>query len=277
MAGHLEKYAFRLAYDGRDFHGYQRQPEVRTIEGELGKALRELDVLSEAEDVPGDYSAGGRTDAGVSALRQTIAFSAPEWLTPSAVNSRLPDTIRVWARTRVPADFHATHDAVRRIYVYYLYAPSGDLDQARAAARRLSGQHDRHNLTPVDEGTVRDMSINVQRGGPLLLLECSAEGFVHELVRRTASLIEAVATGAASLDRIDRVLEGSSLSGPEGIAAAPPESLVLADVQYSNIEFEPDEDALRDAAGIFRTRAGLAHGTAGVLDTIAKGLETEQS
>lgn len=277
MANHTEKYAYRVAYDGRELHGFQRQPDVRTVEGELSAALRELDILTDSAEVPRDYSAAGRTDAGVSALSQTIAFSGPEWLTPSAFNSQLPAAIRVWARSVVPADFHATHHAVERTYVYYLYAPEADVERARSAARRLSGEHDRHNLTPVDDATVRDMKITVTQDGPLLRIECSAGGFLHELVRRTTSLIEAVAVGAAPLERVDRVLSPTPMSGPDGIAPAAPEPLVLTDVRYPNIQFTLDQDALQQAQEVFRTRAGAIRAQSGVLDRIAGGLQTEQS
>lgn len=272
MSSHQEKYAYRLAYDGRQFHGYQRQPDVRTVEGQVCAALRELEVLSDADDVPSEYSAAGRTDAGVSALQQTIAFRGPDWLTPSALNSQLPDAIHSWARTVVPADFHATHDAVRRRYVYHLFAPSSDVDRARSAARRLSGERDRHNLTPDDDGTIRDMTITVRQDGPLLLIDCSARGFLHELVRRTASLIGAVASGAAPLERVDRVLSPSPLAGPDGIAPAAPEPLVLTAVRYPNVEFEVDEDAAQTARDVLRTRAGAARARSAVLDRIAAGL-----
>ena len=115
--------AFRLAYDGRPFYGFQRQPTVPTVEGALFDALVDLSVLSPDADKPTGYAAAGRTDAGVSAAAQTVAFECPEWLTPRALNSELPATIRAWASADVPEDFHATHDATRREYVYHLYAP----------------------------------------------------------------------------------------------------------------------------------------------------------
>jgi tRNA pseudouridine38-40 synthase len=276
MSNDHEKYAYRLAYDGREYHGFQRQPAVQTVEGELSAALTELEVLLPEDDVPSDYAAAGRTDAGVSALQQTIGFSGPEWLTPRALNSALPDAIHVWARTEVPPDFHATHDAVRRRYVYHLFAPKSDLERAQSAARRLSGEHDRHNLTQDDAGTIREMTITVSQDGPLLLVECAADGFLHELVRRTASLIRAVALGAAPLERVDRVLSATPLSGPDGIAPAPPEPLVLTDVRYPNIEFELDADAVQRARHTMRTRAGAARSQSGVLDRIAAGLEREE-
>src|SRR6056297_1923774 len=100
--------AFRVAYDGRPYHGFQRQPDVPTVENTLFDALAALGV---ADGKPAGYAAAGRTDAGVSALAQTVAFACPDWLSPAALNSELPATIRAWASADAEPDFHATHHA----------------------------------------------------------------------------------------------------------------------------------------------------------------------
>ena len=101
-------YAFRIAYDGQPYRGFQRQPDVPTVEDALLGALRDLDVLPADADTPPGSAAAGRTDAGVSALAQTVAFEAPDWLSPAAFNSELPESIRAWASADVDAEFHAT-------------------------------------------------------------------------------------------------------------------------------------------------------------------------
>ncbi|MFP4530124.1 MAG: tRNA pseudouridine synthase A, partial [Halodesulfurarchaeum sp.] len=113
--------AYRVAYDGRAYHGFQRQPQVPTVEDVLFSGLRDLGL--EFADAPPEYAAAGRTDRGVSALAQTLAFDAPDWLTPRAFTTQLPADVHVWASAAVPDDFHATHDAISRTYTYYLYAP----------------------------------------------------------------------------------------------------------------------------------------------------------
>lgn len=264
--------AYRIAYDGRQYHGFQRQPEVPTIEGALGDALHALDILDEDQDVPGDYSAAGRTDAGVSALAQTVAFDAPPWLSPSAWNAELPEGIRTWARRDVPDTFHATHDASRRVYVYFLYAPETSFSRASEAAERLSGEADWHNLTRATGDTVREIVVRVQREDPLLVVTCSGQGFLHELVRRLVSLIEGIASGAVPLDKIERILSAESLEGPDGIAPAPPEPLVLTDVQYPDVSFEADQAVVDDCRAIFEKRMGVARARASVMGRIADEL-----
>ncbi|MEF8787069.1 MAG: tRNA pseudouridine(38-40) synthase TruA, partial [Haloarculaceae archaeon] len=144
--------AYRVAYDGQPFYGFQRQPDVTTVEDTILDALRALDVLGADEDTPPGYAAAGRTDAGVSARAQTVAFDAPDWLTPAALNSELPADVRAWASTDAPDEFHATHDATSRTYTYYLHAPDASDERARDPLHLHPGQHHLHNLTPDQAG-----------------------------------------------------------------------------------------------------------------------------
>jgi len=204
--------AFRVAYDGREYAGFQRQPHATTVEGTLLRALAKHGILDRGDGpthaTPPGYAAAGRTDAGVSAVAQTVAFEAPDWLTPRAFNGHLPGSVRVWAAADVPAGFHATHDAVRRTYRYHLYAPARveetDHDHAvddgrvRDALARLSGEQDFHNLTSDDEtGTVRDLTTTATREGDILVVEVSAGGFPRALVRRLVAAVRAVGRGTA--------------------------------------------------------------------------------
>jgi tRNA pseudouridine38-40 synthase len=242
--------AFRLAYDGTLYHGFQRQPDVSTVESELFAALERLGVF-DGVGRPG-YAAAGRTDAGVSAVAQTVACECPDWLSPRALNSELPAAIRSWASADAPPDFHATHDAARREYTYHLYAPDGSPEQARAALGALSGSHDFHNLTPDEAGTRRTLETSLSVDGSYFVITLSAEGFARQLVRRVVGLVWEVARGKR--DDIDRVLSTETLSGPDGVPVAPPEPLVLTDVQYPELRFEPDDAAVLSAHEVFETK-----------------------
>ena len=250
--------AFRVAYDGRPFHGFQRQPDVPTVEGRIFDALAELGV---ADGKPEGYAAAGRTDAGVSAVAQTVAFECPDWLTPAALNSELPASIRAWASAEAPEEFHATHHAQSREYVYHLYAPDADLGRAEAALDRLRGEHDFHNLTPDEENTVRGVDAGVRRDDEYLVVTLRAGGFVREMVRRVVSLVHAVATGDSELSKVERVLEPEKIEGPEGVPPAPAYPLVLTDVTYPMLEFAVDEEAAASTYEAFETlRAERATG-----------------
>lgn len=264
--------AFRLAYDGRPFHGFQRQPSVPTVEGALFDALGALGVV-DGEKPPG-YAAAGRTDAGVSALAQTVAFECPDWCSPAALNGELPADVRAWAASDVPPGFHATHDAAGREYAYHLYAPPASVDdgRARSALSALRGEHDFHNLTPDDAGTVRTLSGHVERDGAFLVITLEAGGFARHLVRRVVSLVRAVAAGEAPLAKVERVLAPEPLAGPEGVPSAPPTPLVLSDVTYPDVRFAADDAAVTSARDVFEERAVVGRTVARVATQVAAGL-----
>ena len=282
--------AFRVAYDGRPFHGFQRQANVPTVEDTIFDALRALGVLDSDAAKPPGYAAAGRTDSGVSAVAQTVAFECPDWLTPRALNSELPGTIRAWAHADVDDDFHATHDAVRRAYVYHLYAPRAtddpqqpsppsldgrraiDDDRAAAALDALCGLCDFHNLTPDSQGTERDLSGRLDRAGDFLTIEFAAGGFARELVRRLVSVIQAVGTGEKSLSWIDSLL-GDDPVDPRPSPAAP-EPLVLSAVEYPGVDFERDPEAAERGAIAFGERVVAARSIGRVSTAITERLRT---
>ena len=265
--------AFRVAYDGRPYSGFQRQPDVPTVEGVLLDALRALGLLDGGDDVPPNYAAAGRTDTGVSALAQTVAFEAPDWLTPAAFNAELPGTVRAWASADVPTDFHATHDAARRTYRYHLYGPTLDDARVRTALDRLSGEGDFHNLTTDDEGTVRTLDTDCVRDGDFLVLTLAADGFVRHMVRRIVGLVRAVGSGESDPDRVERVLGPEPLDGPAGVATAPATPLVLADVTYRGVAFTVDPDAAESARDVFGERRVEALTAARVVGDLCDGIE----
>jgi tRNA pseudouridine38-40 synthase len=264
--------AFRLAYNGRPFYGFQRQHDVPTIEGTVFDALVALGVI-EAGSKPEGYAAAGRTDRGVSAIAQTVAFEAPEWCSPRALNARLPASVRAWASAAVPDRFHATHDATARIYTYFLSDSGVDPELVRTALDRLSGTHDFHNLTPDDADTTRTLTPTVQKDDPFVVITLEAGGFARQLVRRVVSLVAAVARGDRPLAHIERVLSADSLSGPAGIGPAPPAPLVLTGVTYPDIEFVVDEHAANDAADRFAEVRADHETRARVADRIATGID----
>ncbi|QWC20622.1 tRNA pseudouridine(38-40) synthase TruA [Halorubrum sp. 2020YC2] len=268
--------AFRVAYDGREYAGFQRQPHAHTVADALLGALADHGVVEPGEGpthaTPPGYAAAGRTDAGVSAVAQTVAFEAPTWLTPRAFNGHLPGSVRVWAAADVEDGFHATHDAVRRTYRYHLYAPSADAadapadparrdpehavddDRFRAALARFDGEHDFHNLTTDETGTVRDLDARAVREGDTLVVELAADGFPRALVRRVVAAARAVGRGTADLAWIDRLLAAEPVPGERGVGPAPPEPLVLWDVTYPEAAFAVDPEAAESARVAFGER-----------------------
>ena len=273
--------AFRVAYDGREYAGFQRQPHATTVEGTLLRALAKHGILDRGDGpthaTPPGYAAAGRTDAGVSAVAQTVAFAAPGWLTPRAFNGHLPGSVRVWAAADAPDGFHATHHALRRTYRYHLYAPTGSTSGVERSARggngrdsavrgriddervtdalaRFSGKHDFHNLTSDETGTARDLDATATRDGDVLVVEVSAGGFPRALVRRLVAAVEAIGRGTADPAYADRLLAAEPVPGELGVGPAPPEPLVLWDVSYDGLTFSVDAEAAASARVAFAER-----------------------
>ena len=267
--------AYRIAYDGTGYYGFQRQPDVPTVEEALFDALAALGLAVDrgpGENRPAGYTAAGRTDAGVSALAQTVAFEAPDWLTPAALNGELPASVRAWASASVDEDFHATVDATRREYVYYRFAPELDDDLAASALERLAGEHDFANLTTDETGTVRTLETDCERHGEFLEICVAADGFPRHLVRRVVTLVSDVAAGRAPLDRVDRLLDPSPVRGKLGVGPAPGAGLVLWNVAYG-VDFTVDEQARASARTVFDEQYRDRQTAARVAGRIRDGLD----
>jgi len=242
--------AYRIAYDGQPYYGFQRQPNVPTVEDTVLDALAALDILC-PEDTPPGYAAAGRTDAGVSAVAQTVAFEAPEWLSPAAFNSELPRSIRVWASADAPADFHATHHAREREYTYFLHADNAAFDRARQALELLEGDHDFHNLTPDEDGTRRDLSTEIEQEGQFFVISLRAGGFPRQLVRRVVSIVAEFARSDADKSRLEDILSPKTVDGPDGVGPAPAYPLVLTGVSYPELSFTVDTTAAEGTVELF--------------------------
>ncbi|WP_227132427.1 tRNA pseudouridine(38-40) synthase TruA [Halorubellus salinus] len=267
--------AFRVAYDGRPYHGFQRQPNVPTVEDAIFDALRGLGVLAADAGAPDGYAAAGRTDAGVSAITQTVAFECPDWLTPRAFNGELPEHVRAWASADVHDAFHATHHATSRAYDYHLYAPTADVDRAAAALAKLEGTHDFADLTAAsDDDTTRTVeTATVVREGDVLRVHVRADGFLWELVRRLVALVRSVATGDRDLDAVDRALATEPLPDHERVGPAPPEPLVLVDATYPEVAFERDDEAATSATTVFESAHATAVSRARVTSALRDGVD----
>ena len=264
--------AFRIAYDGTAFHGFQRQPDVRTVEDALLTSCSSLGV----DALDAGYAAAGRTDAGVSAVAQTVAFTCPSWLSPSALNGSLPETIRAWAFADVPETFHPRYDAIERDYVYYLPFHRIDVSAARAACARLEGTHDFRNLSASSTDTKRTVThVDLASGQRVGALTVRAPAFLHQQVRRMARLVYEVGVGSRSLADVESLLSGVSQDGPDGVQPAPPEPLLLSDVIYPDIAFTLDDRACSFAQEYFCEHADVVSGYAGVLAGISSRLTRE--
>jgi tRNA pseudouridine38-40 synthase len=250
----LATYRAVVEYDGTNFCGLQFQPEVRTVAGELERALSVLFAG------PVKISSAGRTDAGVHASGQVISFTNerafPIRRLALALNGNLPRDVSVRYAGLAPDGFSARFDAEARTYEYRIInrpMPSAferrfahhvhrdaDVELARAAAAHLIGTHDFVafcGLAPERGGTIRTVhSIDIERSRDRIVLRIAGQGFLHRMVRRiTGTLIE-IATGRRSPDDIPRIL--ASGDRKQAGYTAPPEGLCLVGVRYPGFDSE---------------------------------------
>jgi tRNA pseudouridine38-40 synthase len=236
-----------LAYDGTDFHGWARQPDMRTVQGVLEE------VLARLLRNPPTLSAAGRTDAGVHARGQVVSFPGSRDVDPDriqrAVGGMLGPEVVVLRAGRAPDGFDARRSATAREYRYridlgpfpdpftarFVWHRPGNpsLSRMRAAARQLLGEHDFASFCrPAPEGsTVRRLErLAVSRRGDRLEVLARANAFCHQMVRSLVGTLLAVGDGKLDPEAMSDVLEARdrSAAGP----VAPPHGLTLERVLY---------------------------------------------
>lgn len=239
-----------LAYDGTGFRGWavQRDPEIRTIEGELTAVL--TDVLEE----PVKLRVAGRTDAGVHARGQVASFRSGRGLAPATlravVNGRLAPEVICLRADEAPASFDARFAASAREYRYrievgevpdpftarFVWHRPGRLDvtRMRAAAKELVGEHDftsfcRH--PGPGRATVRDLQrLTVSSTGEHVELGFRANAFLHQMVRALTGTLVLVGAGKLRPDDVPRLLANRDRAGTGNLA--PAHGLTLERIVY---------------------------------------------
>ncbi len=234
------RYAFKIAYFGLNFHGSQYQPDVRTVEGEVIRSLKKIGVENP------DLRFASRTDAGVHAIGQVIAFSSNESVLPRMLNAELPDDITAWAWARVGEDFDP-RKASRRTYVYVMFGSDFDVARMRKALKILVGTHDFSNFTrKFGEGnrcvrTIYNADIRVNK--EFVIFEFTANAFTWNMVRCLVSALAEVGRNHRSMEWFAEMLHPERHR--ERIEPAPPYGLVLKDIEYEGVEFEVDDYAFK--------------------------------
>ncbi|MBN2084766.1 MAG: tRNA pseudouridine(38-40) synthase TruA [Anaerolineales bacterium] len=251
----MARYQATIAYDGTAFWGFQAQPGFRTVEGELRSALGTLGRRDEP------LLAGGRTDAGVHAAGQVIAFDLA-WSHPAeelqrALNALLPDDIACPALGSAAEDFHPRYHALKRCYRYRVIAapwpdplreryalrvwPAPDVDAMTAAARDLPGKKDfgAFGSAPREGShTVRTvLRADWLRNGEELEFWIEADAFLFRMVRTIAGTLLQLGGGRRTRESILGLLETPAARGqvpPRGRAAppAPAHGLCLMRIEY---------------------------------------------
>ncbi|QEH37240.1 tRNA pseudouridine synthase A [Aquisphaera giovannonii] len=239
-----------LAYDGTDFHGWQIQPGLRTVQGVLE------DAISSLTQARPSATASGRTDAGVHALGQVVQFYTasrhPREVFVKALNALLPRDVRVLEAEDMPQAFHATLDARSKRYRYVIdnspiaspfhlrtswHVPRPlDVPAMQRAGGALLGRHDFRSFEtewPNRTSSVRTiLDLAVDRSDSTVSIEVEADGFLYNMVRTIAGTLVLVGTGRRPEGWVGEVLRAENRveAGP----TAPPQGLFLLRVRYGS-------------------------------------------
>ena len=249
--------ALLVEYDGAGYHGFQYQANARSIQEELEKAIHRL--TGERVRVKG----AGRTDAGVHARGQVVAFDTSaahgEDVFQRALNHHLPSDIVVRKARSVPDDFDPRRMATSRRYAYTIdngpvrspltrrashhVATPLDVRRMRSAARHFVGRHDfaRFAGRPDRAGasTVREITeFTVRRDGRMITLEVQGGSFLPHQVRRMAGALVDVGHEKLTPAQVKEMLDGDEAGAVAG--ALPPQGLCLLRVEYDNLSMEED-------------------------------------
>ncbi len=236
MSEPLRRVAVRIAYRGEDFHGSQWQPRLRSVEGEILYALRKVQSDVSKDDL--ELKGASRTDAGVSALSNVVAF-----YTNFTDDGELMDALNAVARgvlfTAVTpiSGGYSVRRAKRRRYLYVHPVEDLDVEAMREAAALMVGRHDFARFCRSDgrPSKLRMEEVDIHLRDGLLEMRFSAQFFLWNLVRRLVAAVLQVGKGKATVDDVRRALEGEEIL----FGLARPDLLTLLDVEYDDLEFTP--------------------------------------
>lgn len=232
----VRRVAVRIAYRGEGFHGSQRQPESRTVEGEILESLLMISDGMTEEEI--ELKTASRTDAGVNALGNVVAF-----YTRFQNDEMLLDALNAVSRgvfylsvADLPVGY-GIRRAWRRRYLYVLPSARLDVTKIRQVAEMITGEHDFFRFCRDDgKPTVLLMEeVEVRELNGLIEIRFTAPYFLWNLVRRLVAAMEKVGRGRASVDDVRRALDGEHVL----FGLARPDRLTLLDVEYEDLEFRP--------------------------------------
>lgn len=238
--GAARRFKATVEYDGTEFAGFQIQADARTVQGELEAALARL-----SGGIRQPVMGAGRTDAGVHATGQVIAFAYPGRLSvealTEALNGTLPPDVAISGLRRAPAGFNPRYAARYREYRYTIWnGPRSPLRERTSlwvrskldvtamaeAATALEGRHDFSPFGGADPQPVRTIHrIRVRRQGPAVTIDVRADAFLRGMVRRIVAALLAVGRGELEASAVPGLLAAGKPA--LGGAAAPARGLCL--------------------------------------------------
>jgi tRNA pseudouridine38-40 synthase len=248
-------YKLLIQYDGTNFHGWQSQDGLRTVQGELERALS----LIEGNKV--NVYGSGRTDAGVHAEGQVASVEIQREITPeklrNAINGNVGKDMRVLAASVASDEFHARYSAIEKTYVYRIVnapvmspfwsryahheARKVDLEVMQKAAESFLGKHDWTAFSAAQsdvEDRVRTIThleiterTDERSRSTLVEIRVSADGFLRYMVRAISGTLLSIGRGELNSDAVQKAIAAGVR--PTVAATAPACGLTLLSVRYS--------------------------------------------
>jgi len=242
------RYLIKFSYDGTNFYGYQKQPGKRTVEGELEKALFDINNHKDTR-----IFSSGRTDRGVHALGQTAHFdldvSITEYKLKCALNSLIPCDIHVIEAKVVDEEFHARFMVDKKTYKYYLnmgeynplqrssiyqYNKELDVDKMKTAIKDFIGTYDFKVFASrevIKESYVRTIyDANIEVVDNMVTFTFTGNGFMKYQVRNMVGTLIKIGKGKIDEDSIKKLLDREI--DEKIVSTARPEGLYLMEVSY---------------------------------------------
>ncbi len=244
----MKRVKLTVAYDGRNYCGWQVQPNGITVQEVLNQCLSEF--TGEKIETIG----ASRTDAGVHALGNVAVFDT-EMRMPGdkfsfALNQRLPEDIRIQESEEVESDFHPRYVKSRKTYEYrilnrrfpipterfyshFTYIPL-NVEKMREAAAYLVGEHDFKSFCGTGaqvKTTVRTVKeIHIEKNGDMITIRITGEGFLYNMVRIIAGTLMDIGGGLYPPEKMQEILAAKDRkkAGP----TAPARGLTLMGIQY---------------------------------------------
>jgi tRNA pseudouridine38-40 synthase len=238
----------QIAYDGTAYHGWQRQPDLPTVQATIESAIAQLC------NTPIEITGSSRTDAGVHALGQVAHFDidtpVPTANFTKALNNILPDDIAILGAADVGTDFDAISDTKTKLYRYmictapvrpvmdirYCWHRPGDLNAGpmKKAAALLIGKKDFKSFaSAADNRTSSTRTIthcSIMKEESWIYIDVAADGFLYNMVRNITGTLVEVGRGKWPPEKITEILEAKNRTAAGPIA--PPSGLTLIKIDY---------------------------------------------
>lgn len=238
-----------IEYDGKDFNGWQKQPNKLNIQGEIERAISEI---TKEENI--DLTASGRTDAGVHAIGQVANFktncSIPVEKFPIAINCKVKKSIVIKEAVEVEERFHSRYNCKQKTYRYvinnseygsaihrnfeYHMPMKLDVEAMRKAVKHFEGEHDfkgfKASGTSSKNSVRKIFKTDIIEDGDRICIELTGSGFLYNMVRIISGTLVDVGLGKIDADEITGII----LSGDRTRAGKtlPPQGLYLVRVEY---------------------------------------------